>query len=589
MFNFLPVLVFVSVGWFLHDPVSLFSGSVLAVSSLVLLISLRKFQIPVRFKSYALWLIPTGYIVSAVINKQNFTTFFMGAYARNFGMLTWISLCLIFLYVLSNAKLEPEKFVRQGLMTLVVFATTYGLIQFLGLDPLPWLEKSKRVTLTLGNANFAGALIGMVAFIPLTLGLLSKVMKNRIAYLLLALLCAVMGIQTNTFQSIAMLALSILIFISFYFVNSTKKSHKVVKNGIYFLLGSFTLILINATFEVIRVFQSINSQIYSLGNIEARLAYWRTGFEMWKDHPIFGVGVGEMQRYAAMYRTSNQLKFDTANVLQDRSHNVFIDHFAEGGLISGFGWLLFVLFISYAAFIVTKKSSTQNDRFHYSILSTMWFLYLFQAAISPDHILLTFLAIAAAAFILRKYINIQLSNNSVKKVAFEFNDVFIPRAIVSFLLVLVVVLVGKSMYVDNQVKNILAGNIANSVEIQKTIESWNSPVTTEDIVISEFTFKGDCNSIRKYSEIMLKQNPRSTAAWYLRANCSNKELNFKQAIQETEKALIYDPRNSIFISAVAKLQIADGNLQAAKKTLERLIQINPNDPEIESIKNSLPN
>jgi hypothetical protein len=71
MFNFLPVLVFVSVGWFLHDPVSLFSGSVLAVSSLVLLIALRKFQIPVRIKSYILWLIPTGYIVSAVINKQN--------------------------------------------------------------------------------------------------------------------------------------------------------------------------------------------------------------------------------------------------------------------------------------------------------------------------------------------------------------------------------------------------------------------------------------------------------------------------------------------------------------------------------------
>ena len=87
---------------------------------------------------------------------------------------------------------------------------------------------------------------------------------------------------------------------------------------------------------------------------------------------------------------------------------------------------------------------------------------------------------------------------------------------------------------------------------------------------------------------MLKQNSRSTAAWYLRANCSNKELNFKQAIEETEQALVYDPKNSIFISAVAKLQIADGNFAEAKKTLEKLIRINPNDPEIESIKNSLP-
>ena len=588
MFNFLPVLVFASIGWFLHDPVSLFSGSVLAVSAFALIISLKRFHVPLRVQSNVLLLIPMGYIVSALINKQDLPTFFMGAYARNFGTLTWVSFCLILFYVLSNSKLDHEKYVRQGLLILTLVVTSYGLIQFLGLDPLPWLEKSKRVTLTLGNANFAGALIGMLAFVPLVFGLFTKSIKLRIAYFLVALLCAFTGIQTNTFQSIAMLVLSVLIFTSFYLANSTKKKERITKNSIYLLIGTTVLILLNATFGLIKLFPSINREIYTLGNIEARLAYWRTGFEMWKDHPIFGVGVGEMQRYAAMYRTSNQLKFDTANVLQDRAHNVFIDHFAEGGLISGFGWLLFVLFVSYCAFAVTKNSTSHKDKFNYSILSTIWFLYLFQAAISPDHILLALIAIVSAGFILRRHFEDQDRANIVKQKSFELKDVFFPRAILSFILVLVLVLVGKAMYVDNQVKNILAGNISNPMEIQKTIESWNSPVTTEDVVISEFTFKGDCISIRKYSVIMLKQNSRSTAAWYLRANCSNKELNFKQAIQETEQALIYDPKNSIFISAVAKLQIADGNLAGAKKTLEKLIRINPNDPEIEGIKNSLP-
>lgn len=588
MLTFLPVLVYVSIGWFLHDPVSLFSSSVLAVSAFISIISLKRFRVSLSFKKNILWLIPIGYIVSALINKQDLPTFLMGAYARNFGALTWTSLCLILFYVLSNSKLDLEKYIRQGLQILTLAVTTYGLIQFLGLDPLPWLEKSKRVTLTLGNANFAGALIGMLAFVPLVFALFTKNMRHRVIYFLVAFLCAFTGIQTNTFQSIAMLVLSVLIFSSFYLTNSAKKKDRIIKNSIYLFIGTIVLILLNATFGLIKLFPSINREIYTLGNIEARLAYWRTGFEMWKDHPIFGVGIGEMQRYAAMYRTSNQLKFDTANVLQDRAHNVFIDHFAEGGLISGFGWLLFVLFVSYCAFAISKTSSTQNNKFNYSILITIWFLYLFQAAISPDHILLTLLAIISAAFILKRHFEVQKEANILKEKAFELKDVFFPRAILSFILVLILVLNGKAMYVDNQVKNILAGNISNPIEIQKTIESWNSPVTTEDIVISEFTFKGDCSSIRKYTEIMLKQNSRSTAAWYLRANCSNKELKFKQAIEETEKALIYDPKNSIFISAVAKLQIADGNFSDAKKTLEKLILINPNDPEIESIRNSLP-
>jgi O-antigen ligase len=580
--------MFISIGWFLHDPVSLFSSSVLALSSFVFLISMKKLRITFKVQHFIIWLIPFGYSISALVNKQNYETFFMGAYARNFGTLTWISLGLIFLYIFSNTKLDVEKYIKNGLMSLVLVATSYGLIQSLGLDPLPWLEKSKRVTLTLGNANFAGALIGMLAFVPLVIGFQAKSIIKKFLLLSLGALCALMGIQTNTFQSIAMLILSTLIFISFYFMNSPDRLHRIIRNGIFLTIGSSLLVLINATFGIIKVLSPINSQIYSLGNIEARLAYWRTGFEIWKDHPVFGVGVGEMQRFAAMYRTPNQLKFDSANVLQDRAHNVFIDHFAEGGLISGIGWILFVITISYFAFEVANKSTNLNEKVQYGIFSTIWFLYLFQAVISPDHILLTLLAIISAAFLSKKHIDYQKNENNSSIKTYELKDVFVLRAVLIFLLVLVLVLVSKAMSVDNKVKNILDGNISDSVQIQNTIKTWNSPVTTEDIAISEFTFRGECNSIRKYTEIMLQQNPRSTAAWYLNANCSNKELNFKQAIKETEMALVYDPKNSIFISAVAKLQIADGDLEGAKKTLEKLIQLNPNDPEVESIRNSLP-
>ena len=588
MLYFLPIVVFMSIGWFLHDPVSLFSSSILALSSLILLVSNKKFKITFKAQNFLIWLIPVGYLISAVVNKQNYATFFMGAYARNFGALTWISLCLIFLYILSNSRLDAEKYIKNGLMSLVLVATFYGLIQFFGLDPVPWLEKSKRVTLTLGNANFAGALIGMLAFIPVVIGLQTKGLTKKILLSFLGLLCAFTGIQTNTFQSIAMLILSILIFTSFYFMNSSTRLHRIIRNVIIFTISIGLLLLMNATFGIVKVFSAINAQIYTLGNIEARLAYWRTGFEMWKDYPVFGVGVGEMQRFAAMYRTPNQLKFDSANVLQDRAHNVFIDHFAEGGLITGFGWILFVASISFAAFKVATKLTNSNEKFLYAIFSTTWFLYLFQAAISPDHILLTLLAIVSAAFILKKHYEIIQKEENSKVKTYEIKDVLIFRAVLTFLLAMTLVLVSKAMSTDNQVKSILNGTISDPIQIQNVIKSWDSPVTSEDIAISEFTFRGDCKFIRSYAEIMLQQNPRSTAAWYLNANCSNKELNFKQAIKETENALMFDPKNSIFISAVAKLQIADGNLVEARKTLDKLIQLNPNDPEIESIKNSLP-
>lgn len=74
--------------------------------------------------------------------------------------------------------------------------------------------------------------------------------------------------------------------------------------------------------------------------ISFRVALWESGLHVFREHPYFGVGVGDMQEYMlAEYRTK-----DFKRAIEDRSklHNTFLDIGIESGII---GIILFFMAI----------------------------------------------------------------------------------------------------------------------------------------------------------------------------------------------------------------------------------------------------
>ena len=89
MFLALIPLVFVSVGWFAHDPVSIFASTVLLIGALCGLLFLRDNTWKMNWLLWIPFAIVVGYLVAAIVNGQGLASLYLGGYQRNFGVATW--------------------------------------------------------------------------------------------------------------------------------------------------------------------------------------------------------------------------------------------------------------------------------------------------------------------------------------------------------------------------------------------------------------------------------------------------------------------------------------------------------------------
>lgn len=75
----------------------------------------------------------------------------------------------------------------------------------------------------------------------------------------------------------------------------------------------------------------------------SRVRMWTAAFNMWKDHPILGVG---FEAYAPNYKNKYMLKMAPKSEAQfNHAHNVYIHTLAEEGLVGLFGFVFFWLYV----------------------------------------------------------------------------------------------------------------------------------------------------------------------------------------------------------------------------------------------------
>ena len=334
-----------SVGWFTYDPVSIFSSSLLLVISVLILLFEKEFYFNKSVFIVTPILIPISYFISSIANSQNFFSAISGGYQRNFGTATMFALSILFLFGMS-AEINLRQFVNYGLLSALVLANIYGYIQIMGLDPIPWTGLHNGVTLTLGNPNFAGALYGMLSCVVFIKILQNKKNNFKLLHTGLLISSIYLGFRTNAIQSQLLTFLGCLVAVNILYRNDTRQiSKKLWLLSTSGILTSITFIVLLFTTNLL---PNLKTQIFNQSSIPQRLDYWRTGFEIFKDNAIIGVGADGYQRYAALYRNANQVVRDGYMVIPDRSHNVLIDHFANGGLLIGLMWIILVVSVFYA-------------------------------------------------------------------------------------------------------------------------------------------------------------------------------------------------------------------------------------------------
>jgi O-antigen ligase len=266
--------------------------------------------------AFVVWQVLVVLVSGGEFNQQLF-----GSQGRNTGVITYLAFSLVFLGSVVASNAELLKRLVLVVSTVGVASLGYGVIQAVGADPISWVNPYSPVFGFLGNPNFQSSLLGVLGVIIFA-QLFTKNLKTKFligAYLLVTLYVIK---ETASQQGFLVLALGIGVVVGLYVVWLNRGLG--IGYGILSAVGFFVVL-----------FGTLNkgplASILYKDSVTYRGDYWRAGWNMTVDHPIFGVG---MDSYGDWYRRSRTLAATLRrgpDTTSNAAHNVFLDISSYGG------------------------------------------------------------------------------------------------------------------------------------------------------------------------------------------------------------------------------------------------------------------
>jgi len=513
---------------------------------------------------YLLLILPGIYVISALANKQNPILALLGNYNRNFGILTFIAIGLLVL-IAANSKSKASSFINYGVWPITALAVIYSYMQSFNLDPLVWAEPDRTV-LTMGNSDYAAAFMGMLIVVPFYgfFAYANKLVKASMVPLLL--LIANAGMNSIAFQFRVLALIAVIVFIIVFYWEKLVGLPKPLTIGVLF--ASFSLL----------IFYVLTNQkdLIAYTNFKDRISQQQMGLSMFADYPIFGVGADQMWRYMPMYLKPSDIVINGSDVVPDKTHNVFIDHLAHGGILAGIIFTVFIIFSLVIVFQLMRKSQSKENRPLIALLAGIWVSYVAQQFISTDQVVLMIMPFMAFGLMCKLYFTEEEPSSKSQKKLSGNNSNLLIRGVMSVLLLVICIVGGQAIYYDSQVKKILTREIMNGDIALSTIKSFPNPKTTEAIIVDAMSNLQNCPFALVATDELLKVDDRSAQAWYIKTLCVDSTGDRKSALALIDKAVALQPINLRYLEAKFKLMASIGDFAGASLVLEKIKSINPN-------------
>jgi len=300
---------------------------------------------------------------------------FIGDNQRNNGLLLYLGLSIILLTAAVNINQKNIIKTLQPMLFVGAFLSIYGLFQISGVDIVKWNNPYNAIISTVGNPNFAAAIMAIMATV--SFGLLfntAVTMFYRIFSLLVCTLSLAAIYLSDARQGLIGIAIGFGTFMSIWIYSRSR------------LLGfGFTGIgTIIGVFSILGMLQigPLTSFLYK-GSVTVRGFYWRAGIEMFRDNPIYGVGIDRYGAYFKEYREVGYPLNYGFNITSTNAHNLPIQMFATGGLLVGITYLFLNIFVIWRA-IKGLKSLQGNQRLFLAAVFSAWMVYQATSIISID-------------------------------------------------------------------------------------------------------------------------------------------------------------------------------------------------------------
>jgi hypothetical protein len=389
MVYFLIPISFLAIVPTLNETNNLFRSLIIPLLILIILVKTKLKYTGLKIYYFLGFFHLSWYIIGwYLVKNQSGADFLLGAYGRSFGFITLATMYLAFILSATNS-INKINSLFTSFKILTILTLFYGVIQVLHLDPLKWSVPVGTILLTVGNINFSSVLLAIVSIFLLSQ--LIHSVGNKIYYIFGYLIAVILTIQTNSYQGISIATLCAILLL----IQNNKNKKLIIKVMVILqltLILPLTLYLAKDTKRRDWIASILENQL----QVSARINHWNTGVNIWLDNFWVGVGIDNMMSYSASYISEEGIKNLGGFTIIDRSHNVIIDQFAQGGLFSGLIWIWFCSSIFYTIIRIRKSKNSRVPLWKVNFLELVWLAYFLQSLISTDQILLQLIGMIAA-------------------------------------------------------------------------------------------------------------------------------------------------------------------------------------------------
>jgi len=456
-------------------------------------------------------------LISALTTEIKFTAFF-GTEGRRLGFITYFCLSTLMLFFIKFYEYEKTK-IYYPILALSSIFVGYGYLQGTGQDFISWNNPYNSIILTFGNPNYASAMLSILAAI-LVGASADRLVKIQVRAVMILVAFFILIIIRNSDSRQGLIAFSIAVLVQVCFILYFKR--RIFGQIAIAFAGVVLSLIVLAMLQIGPLVDLVYKQSVSI-----RGYYWRAAIEMFRNNPIFGVGIDRYGEYFKEYREVSYSLTYGFEITSSNAHSVPLQLLATGGIFVGLTYLLLTIYIFFAGIRAIMLVKSEHRGQMIAVFSG-WIAFQAQSVISIDNIGLTIWGwilggiIIASCQKIKGYDGATGVNNRVDSSL----TTTLTRQLISYLLIFAVIILCSFPY-------------RGEVLALKNRSTYNPAVDSNRALTADYG-----QQMEKLN--LVEPNHRFWSANYL-ITSGSEELGFKIL----NDLIIYDPRNLNYLNAMA--------------------------------------
>lgn len=521
-----------------------------------------------RFMTWLIGFFILSGIFALAFTDSKYSAFF-GENQRRNGFLSYASLAVLILAASLYFRIDSIRRLSYVAFFTGALLGIYGLLQNAGQDFVQWNNPYNAIISTVGNPNFAGAIMAMMASIVFA-PVLNKEFHLffRVSSALLTVLLLRTIYLSGAKQGLISLALGVGVYLLIWIYQQNKKLGHLfaVLGGIVGVLSVLGMLKIGP----------LTSIMYK-GSVSIRGYYWRAGLKMFQDNPLTGVGLDRYGAYFKEYRESGYPLNYGFDITSSNAHNTPIQLFATGGVFFGASYLALTIFIFIRGIKALRANSGSNQLLIAGIFSA-WLAYEAQSIISIDNIGISVWGWLLGGAIVGLSITNSGSDQINSGLRKNSNSVSLQPIFAMGFLIISIVFVsvlykGESNMFQTRMRynpQVATGKAEFHDFAFKTMTTPLIEPNYKMITASYLAQNGYLSEGIEYLKKLSVEDPRNLDTWTYLAEFSERTQQLDAAISYREKIAQLDPFNTRNYLQLGREYKAKGNTIKVKAILEKI-------------------